>query len=246
LRSKLSLVLVLATLLAACGSGTTIGPEEPATVAELDAAVTTASQALLANDRIAIIAGYYTTEDAESLFRYDWVDYEPDGDLLAVYKYLDHDRTEALTRSAGSWMTALVSADDTHPWQLHSTASLPAIPALERLQAMATQATPEESGVTAAKQTASDGSALWTLTTPAADGTGTITSEWIVDADGFVVYHGVAAGQDPGDGATIIVYEYGITGTDADPVVVPAEGTPLVLDELGIPDTVRDLEDSEE
>lgn len=245
-RSKMAVALALIALLSACSSGKTVNPEEPATVAELDAAVTTASQALLSNNGVAIIAGYFASDDPDSLFRYDWIDYRQDGALLAVYKYLDRDHTEALSWSAGNWMSAATSVEETHPWQSESLGQVAeVIPEIARLQAMTTQQTPDEGGATATKQTASDGSALWGVTVPTADGAGSTTREWIINSDGIVQFHRVT-GDDLGDGATIIVVEYAVAGSDAAPIFVPVAGTPLVLDNIGIPDAVRDLETAEQ
>ena len=44
-------------------------------------------------------------------------------------------------------------------------------------------------------------------------------------------------------GVGAIVMEYGVEDEDRDPVVIPDLGTKLRLDDLGIPEALRDLEE---
>ncbi len=247
MKLRLSIGLALVVLVTACSSGTTVNPEEPATIGDLDAAVQTASRALLARDAIPIVAAYFGVDDTEKIIRYDWVDYRTAGDVLAVFNFLDRSHIEGISHSGGRWMTALISAEETHPWQADSLGTpAEAIPAISRLEAMTTQQTADQSGAVATRQTASDGSTRWALTTPRDDGTGSLTQEWIVNPNGLVQFYRVSSDAGLGDGAGAIVFEYGVADAEPDPIIVPVEGTPLVLDELGIPQALRDVETLEE
>jgi hypothetical protein len=244
---RLSIVLTLAVLVTSCSSGVTVNPEEPTTVAELDAAVQASSQALLAGAAVPIVAAYFDITDTEKIIRYDWVDYRTNGDLLAVYNYLERTYVEGLSRSGGSWMTALISDDETHPWQPDSLGTpAEAIPDIGRLEAMMTQSTADGTGVTAVRQTASDGSSRWAVTTPLESGTGSLTREWIINKDGLVQFYRISGDTGLVDGAGSVVFEYGVSNAEPTALIVPAAGTALVLDDLGIPQALRDLENPDQ
>ena len=92
MRLRITLLVCLALLLAACGSNEpTAGPPEPVTIAELDAKVQGSASALLQREAIPIAVIYFGFEDREQIVRYDWIEYRPGGDLLAVTNFLNGD-----------------------------------------------------------------------------------------------------------------------------------------------------------
>ena len=237
----LALALILTVGIAGCGNDITVGDVEPVTVTELDTAVQGAASAVLARAVIAVI--YFDAADPLRVLRYDWIDYRNTGQALAVYQHLDSDYTEGLILDAGSWITALDSPSDSQPWQVDSVTGLAMerLPALDQLTRMATTGRLDDVPETATRQTASDGSQLWTLQTADAD----LVYEWIISPSGLLNFYRVFSSAGLESGAGTVIYEYGVSDADPDAIVVPAAGTPLLLDDLEIPPALRNLEEPE-
>ncbi len=247
---RIGLVIGLSLLLVACGtSEPTAGPEEPTTIAELDAQVRLSAQALLDKNSIPIAVIYFGFEDREEVVRYEWIDYRPAGDILAVTQSLSQEGTMALARSGGVWRSAMDTPQGVAPWDEDQTLGDSPVAVITQLEAMTTQTTPDsppgEPGLTheATRQLASDGSELWTLLVPHTDGP-VETQQWIINPDGVLQFYRLYM-DTPFLGADIgtMVVEYGVEDEDPDPVVIPDLGTRLRIDELGIPEPLRDLEE---
>lgn len=253
MQSRLVAVFAIVLLLAGCGGSSqpTAGPEEPATVAELDAAVQAAAQALLGSESLPIAVVYFDFTDREKIVRYEWIDYRRGGAVLAIDNELDASGAAALSRSDGAWRTASATADLAEPWRASPDLGEPlnAIGSLALLDEMLDQTTPVATAHDAdidhevVRQGASDNSELWTLTIPYSDGLVT-TRQWIINPDGVLQFHRIFTDAAPFAGNVgTIIFEYGVDDSDAGPIIVPELGTPLQLDELGIPETLRDLEE---
>jgi len=245
LRLRVAVALLLGLSAAACSPNeVTIGPEEPVETAHVDAAVSNAAQELLERESIPIAVLYFDAENPEEVVRYDWIDYRPGGDVLAVYRYLDRDQTIALSLVDGVWMTALDSERDDSAWEVDTTLTQPedVVPAIGVLNGMSEQATLTAIPTEAIRQTASDGSELWTLNI----GDDAVVSEWIVSPGGLLQFYRVFDSAGHGDGVSTITHEYGIGDDEPGPVVAPIEGNPLQLDDLAIPTALRGLETAEE
>ena len=193
-------IAVLASLLSGCGSDApTTGPEEPRTVAELDAAVRAAAQKLLDRERVPIAVIYFGFDNPEQMVRYDWIDYRTDGRLLAVSKYLISESSFGLSLEGGRWAMALVSAEETHPWREEPTLDTveSVVPAVQQLIEMTTRTTPESSEADAAlmnevtRQGASDGSELWSLVMPQDEDSTFATAQWLINPDGVLNFYRV-------------------------------------------------------
>ncbi len=251
-RLLLPVVLAIALFSAGCGSSQPeVAPEVPATLEELDAAVTAAAGSLLARESIPIAVVYFGFDDREEIVRYEWIDYRPGGDLLSVDKYLDRDLAIGLSRVANEWSLAKVAADETFAWRPEPVVGTPAeaVAAIGLLEEMSLQETSEFSEFddtlrqTATRQSADDGSELWTLTVPL-DAEAVTTRQWIVNPDGVLQFYRVYTDRiifTPDIGT--IIYEYGVADDDPEDVYRPTLGDPLRLDDMGIPPALRDLEE---
>jgi len=248
-----TLVIALAALsLAACSSDeVTVGPEEPGTVAEMDAAIRSAASALLSQESAPMTVVYFGFDEDKEVLRYDWVDYRPGGDILVITKHLSEDETRGYSRIDGVWSMASVTSEDSLVW----TTDVPEItgeetqPGIGKLLAMVGQDSTtsdvfdtEASVVT--QQGASDGSVLWTLVSPYRSGETMATQQWIISPNGvlqFYIFYTENAATEYGT----IIYEFGAGHQTTDPVTAPELGMPLRLDEFEIPDALRDLENRE-
>ena len=251
MRIRICLAIALALLVGACGSNEpTAGPVEPVTIAELDATVQATSQTLLQRSALPIAVVYFDFADREQLVRYDWIDYRPGGDLLAVTNFLNEQGAIGLARTGGEWQMAVESPDGSTPWEPRPelSGSPDVVSAIEQLEAMNTQQTPANPGsdqtlqYEATRQAASDGSELWTLITPIGDGV-VDTHQWIINGDGLLQFYRLYLESAPQAGAGAVVVEYGVEDEERDPVIIPDLGTPLSLDDLGIPEALRNLEE---
>lgn len=246
-------IAVLASLLSGCGSDApTAGPEEPGTVAELDAAVNAAAQKLLDRKRVPIAVIYFGFDEPEQMVRYDWIDYRTDGRVLAVSKYLITESSFALSLDGGRWAIAQVSTEETHPWREEPTLGTieNVVPAVQQLIEMSTRITPESSEADTAlmnevtRQRDSDGSELWTLVMPRDEDSTFATAQWLINPDGVLNFYRVYSDAVPlTSRAGTVVYEFGAKDEEPDPLIVPELGTPLRLDDLGIPIALRNLEE---
>ena len=239
------MLVCAALLLAACGSAeSTAGPVEPVTIAELDTKVQASSSGLLQRELIPIAVIYFGFEDREQIVRYDWIEYRPGGDLLAVTNFLNGEGAIGLARTGGVWRMAVESPQESTPWRAEPALGDPdVVAAIEQLEAMTAQETPIGSESEATRQAASDGSELWTLLMPRTDGL-VDTRQWIVNGNGLLQFYRVFSEEPLLDGVVgAIVMEYGVEDEDRDPVVIPDLGTKLRLDDLGIPEALRDLEE---
>ncbi len=253
IRLSLLLIALLSIMLGGCGSDApAAGPEEPSTVAELDAAVHAAAQKLLDRERVAIAVIYFGFDDPEQMVRYDWIDYRPDDAVLAVYKYLDADTSIGLSLSEGRWAIAQVSDEQTHPWREEPTLGPPVdvVPAVLQLIEMTERTTPESSETDAAlinevtRQGASDGSELWTLVMPRDESSTFASAQWLINPDGVLNFYRIYSDAVPLTASSgAIVYEFGAKDEEPDPLIVPALDTPLRLDDLGLPIALRNLEE---
>lgn len=251
MRIRILIAVALALLVGACGSSEpTAGPVEPVTIAELDAKVQATSQALLQRSALPIAVVHFDFIDREQVVRYDWIDYRPRGDLLAVTNFLGEGGAVGLARSGGEWRMAVDSPDESSPWESRPELSGPpdVVSAIEQLEAMTTQQTPASSGsddaqlYEATRQAASDGSELWTLITPIGDGV-VDTHQWIINGDGLLQFYRLYLESAPQAGVGTVVVEYGVEDEERDPVIIPDLGTPLDLGGLGIPEALRNLEE---
>ncbi|MDJ0952747.1 MAG: hypothetical protein QNJ81_03610 [Acidimicrobiia bacterium] len=251
-RLLLPVVLAVALLSAGCGSDQPeVAPAVPTTLEELDAAVTGAAGSLLARESIPIAVVYFGFDDREEIVRYEWIDYRPGGDLLFVDKYLNRDLAIGLSRVANEWSRAQVAADETFGWRAEPVVgtAAEAVAAIGLLEEMSVQETAEFSEFdetrrqTATRQSADDGSELWTLTAPL-DAEAITTRQWIINPDGILQFYRVYTDRiifTPDVGT--IIYEYGVADDEPEEVYRPTLGDPLRLDDMGIPEALRDLEE---
>jgi hypothetical protein len=76
MRHLIITVALLGGLVAGCSSSEPqVPPADSTTVAELDAAVRAASQALLDRPSVSMAVIYFGREDREEINRYEWIDY---------------------------------------------------------------------------------------------------------------------------------------------------------------------------
>jgi hypothetical protein len=255
MRLRIFMLVGLALTLVGCADSepTEIAPPELTTVADLDAAVRTAAAALLEQEIIPVAVVAFAWDDPERITRYEWIDYRPAGEVLAVNRDLEDQTTTAVSRANEMWTEARISAADTYPWQSESSlTTIPeTVPTIGDLIAMTTQETPEfterDPAVRhqATVQRASDGSELWTLVIPDAASAVVATRQWILNPGGLLQFHRISANDrsfSPEE--QTVIYEYGIEEEDDElaPIIVPELGTDLVLDELGLPNSLRDIE----
>jgi len=255
MRFRITMFVGLVLLMAGCADAepTEIAPVEPTTIAELDAAVSLAAEGLLEQGTIPIAVVAFAWDDPERITRYEWIDYRPAGEVIAVSRNIDDETTAAVSRANEKWMGARISMGDTYPWRAESlSTTIPeTVGAVGDLIAMTTQETPDfterDPAVEheATVQRASDGSELWTLVIPNAAGATVATRQWIINPGGLLQFHRISADdQSFSPEERTVVYEYGIEEEDDDPapIIVPELGTELSLDNLGLPNSLRDIE----
>ncbi len=253
MRRILITIALTSSLLAACGGNEpTAGPEEEATIAELEEAVGGAAMALLENESVPIAVIYFGYDDREQIVRYDWIDYRSNGDVLAIYNYLVSVDTIGLSRSQSQWSMARISAEETSPWEAEPTLGTvrETLPTIGQLIVMTEAATAEFNPTNPSlanqvtRQGASDGSELWSLVVPRDAETTLVTAQWIISPDGLLQFHRLFSEATPlSSRAGTIIYEYGIDDKGPDPIIVPQQGTSLVLNDLGIPQALLDIEE---
>ena len=250
MQHRIIMLVGLILLLAACSTGAPAAePGEPVTIAELDAKVQLSATALLERESIPIVVIYLSSEDQNEIVRYEWIDYRQGGDILAVTKPLNEEGASAVARSEGEWRSAADTPQGASLWEADPSLGENPVAVIAELEAMTTQATPigseDNPGTTyeALRQVASDESELWTLLISRTDGPNE-AQQWIVNPDGLLQFYRLSS--DPprfGEGIGTIVVEYGVTEEDPEPVAIPELGTPLLLDELGIAEPLRVLEE---
>ena len=245
MRFRICIAIAVAMLLGACGpSEPTTGPVEPVAIAELDTAVRDSAQILLDRGSIPIAVIYFGFTNRDDVIRYEWIDYRPDGDVLAVAKDLGGGGATGLARSAGEWRVAVESSEGSVEWRSEPAlaANPDVVPIVSQLEAMATQVTPASPPLEATRQEASDGSALWTLRSPDEEAP-VGTHEWIINPDGVLQFYRLFFNEPVlGEDIGTVVVEYGVADEEIEPVIIPELGTPLQLDGLGIPEPLRELE----
>lgn len=255
MRLRIIMIVGLALTVVGCADSepTEIAPPEPTTIAELDAAVSVAAEGLLQQEIIPIAVVAFAWDDPERITRYEWIDYRPAGAVLAVSRDIDDETTAAVSRANEKWMGARIAADDTYPWRAESslTTIRETVAAVGDLIAMTTQETSEfterDPAVKheATVQRASDGSELWTLVIPNAAGETVATRQWIINPGGLLQFHRTSTDdQTFSPEEPTVIYEYGIEEEEEElaPIIVPELGTDLRLDDLGLPNSLRDIE----
>ncbi len=249
--AALSFVLVVTTACSASGEPeVTVGPQESSTVAELDAGVAPAAQALLEAPGLRITAVYFGFADPEQATRFDWLEYRAEGNFFAVYSELDPRRVEAFIQVGEELYTATITAQADEPWSALGLQPKPPTEFLDLLAlltaiaeqpSMLVDGEPAESEVT--RQQDGDGNVLWTLrekgSNPDVIG---LAAQWLINGDGVLQFYRVGSDVEPIAGSSGIVYEFGIAD-DLDPLEPPALGTPLDLEERGIPSELIELDD---
>lgn len=239
----LALGLVIAVLtVSACSEAdepaATVGPEETATVTELDGAVRAAAATLLDAPGLRVATVFFDFADPEEVVRFDWLEYQSGSDYLVVTNQITPRDSEATLVVAGQ----AFSASSTSTWAAlgpPETAPNEGIEVLALLVAMTQQTmlpesdTQQEPRVT--RQRDSDGNTLWTLIIPGAEPEViALGYQWVVAADGALKLYRIGSETDPISGASGIVYEFGVAD-DLERREPPQLNTPLDLGALDIP-----------
>lgn len=251
---RLGAALFLSALvLATCGGDdsapSTTGAPAVVTVVELDTAVGAAAQALLESPFLEATVAYFDFEDPDYVYRFHWMDARPNGDQVVVDKDIDSNTTIAYAQVAGARYTASSTAGDDEPWTAFGPALDPTEGALPlhvvtqmadgATLVMAADSVPDDATIT--RQAGADGSTVWRLTTPSASTFR--AAEWIIDRDGLLWFYRVESDQAPiADAARAIIIGFAIPDNAA-PISPPRLGTPLDLEDYGVP---PDLWDSAE
>ena len=232
--------LVLVPLLGACGdtgATTTPGAPVPATLDELDAALRPAAQTLLDADGVEITV-HRLNEDGV-LAAVDWLDWRGDADFALFLSRMDA-RGDVLGQALVTVDGAFYTAVDTGGfWEQIDRPVDPRMPASIDLRATADGATVREllqRGVDAEVTRKAEGDGeRWTLIDPQFH----MTVEWAIDGAGALSSFAMFANE----GVLLTTYlEEVHTFTpldDPEPIVAPAVGAALKLDELGLPDHIQ-------
>ena len=226
----------------------TVGPEESATVAELDGAVRSAAAALLNAPGLRVATVYFDFADPEEVVRFDWLEYQSVTDYLVVTSRITPMDSEATMVVAGE----AFSAGSTASWAALGPPTVSpneSVEVLVLLAAMAEQTTQSESVTQqdqeVTRQQDSDGNTLWTLITPGTNPeTIALGSQWIVGADGALKLYRIGSETEPISGASGIVYEFGVAD-DLERREPPPLNTPLDLEALDIPVAIEGFNNQE-
>ncbi|MCP4968413.1 MAG: hypothetical protein GY926_24665 [bacterium] len=253
-RSRLAaLALLPALAMAACSGGdstATTGPPESMSLADLDATIRPAAQTLLDAPDVEATTIYFAFDDAERVYRYDWMAARNDGDHIIVSNDIDQDAIAAFVQSGADRYSASEIGDESQPWAIFS----PALEPPEGTLPLALVSQMADGSVLAlddgldqiavTRQEAQDGSMMWSLTSPAETGdTDVLTAEWIIDSDGTLWFYRTEADETPLAGyARTIVTRFSIPEEPA-PIGPPIEGTGLDLESLGVPDNLIALDE---
>lgn len=246
----LSLVIVLTA--AACSASdepeVTVGPLEAATIAELDAGVAPAAQALLDASELRITAVYFGVANPEQATRFDWLEYRAEGDFFLVYNQRDPRRIEAFIRVGQEMYSAVTTDQGDEPWSAMGTQSEPPVEffdLLAILNTMGDQPSTLVGGDTAAgritRQQDSDSNVLWTFRKDGSEANVIeLGAQWLINGDGVLQFYRVGSDVEPIAGSSGIVYEFGIAD-DLEPLEPPVLGAPLDLEARGIPSELIDM-----
>ncbi len=245
----LSLFIVASTACSASDeSDVTVGPQEPATVAELDAAVGPPAQVLLDARGVRITAVYFGIEDPEQAARFDWLEYRADGDYFLVFNERDPRDVVAYLRTGDEVYTAAIVDQTDTPWSVLSAAADPPddpIELLELVTVIAEQPSNaiggDAAGAAVSRQQDSEGNVLWTFRKDSADpNVIEFGAQWLINGDGVLRFYRVGSDVEPISGWSGIVYEFGVAD-DLEPLDPPVLGTPLDLEARGVPEVLIDV-----
>ena len=226
----------------------TVGPQESATIDELDAAVGPAAQVLLDAGGVRVTAVYFGVEDPEQAARFDWLEYRAEGDYFLVFNERDPRNVVAYLRTGEEVYTAAIVGETDLPWSaLDATAEPPDDPIelLGLLTAIAEQPSGtvrgDVSGAVVTRQRDSEGNVLWTYRKDGADpNVIEFGAQWLINGDGVLRFYRVGSDVEPIAGSSGIVYEFGL-GDDLAPLEPPVLGAPLDLEARGVPEVLIDV-----
>ena len=217
-------------------------------MAELDAAVGPAAQALLDAPELRITAVYFGIEDSEQATGFDWLEYRMEGDFLVVFNQREPRHVEAFIQIDGELYSATTTAQGGEPWsaagsQLGNPSELLGL--LEILTQNASQPSrligETGSGSQVTSQQDSEGNSLWTFRQNSSDpDVIELAAQWLLNRDGILHLYRVGSDVEPISGFGGIVYEFGLAD-DLERLERPALGTPLDLEDLGVPEGLIDL-----
>jgi hypothetical protein len=252
---RLAILAILAigmVATAACSGadepGVTVGPQEPATMAEVDAAVAAAAQVLLDANGIRITAVYFGVEEPEQAARFDWLEYRSDGDFFLVQNQREPRLVEAFIQVDGELFTATTTGESDEPWsalgaqpdrleELLDLLTLLATIAEQPSQLVAQGAGPSQ----VSRQQDSEGNVLWTYRVDSSDGDIIeFAAQWLINGDGVLQFYRVGSEAEPISGSSGIVYEFGVAD-DLEPLDPPVLGSQLDLEERGVPGELIDV-----
>lgn len=245
-----ALALVIVTT-AACSATdepeVTVGPQESATVAELDAAVAPAAQTLLDAQGLRITAVYFGIEDPEQAARFDWLEYRTAGDFFFVRNEREPRRIEAFIQVGEELYTATTADQGDEPWSAVGPQPVPPaefLDLLTDLTAMAVQPSTLIDGAgdgEVTRQQDSEGNVLWTFRKDGSDpGVIELAAQWLINDAGALRFYRMGSDVEPIAGSSGIVYEFGIAN-NLDPLEPPTLGAPLDLEERGVPSELIDV-----
>ena len=225
----------------------TVGPHEMATVAELDAAVAPAAQALLDAQGLVITAVYFGIEDPEQASRFDWLEYRAEGDFFVVYNQRDPRHVEAFIQVGTELYTATTADQQDEPWSALGPQPVPPAEFLDLLTILTTMAEQPSKVLDGAgdgevtRQQDSDGNVLWSFRRDGSDpDVIEWAAQWLINGDGVLQFYRVGSDVKPIDGSSGIVYEFGIAD-DLGPLEAPVLGTALDLEARGVPSEIIDI-----
>lgn len=249
---RLAVLALCVVITAACsGAGepdVTVGPQEPATIAELDAAVAPAAQVLLDAGGIRTTAVYFGVEQPEQAAGFEWLEYRTEGDFFYVQNQREPRLVEAFIQVDEELFTATTTGESDEPWSALGPQPdtveelLDLLTLLAAIAEQPSQLVDQGDGPSqVSRQQDSEGNVLWTYRRDSSAGDIIeFAAQWLINGDGVLQFYRVGSEVEPISGSSGIVYEFGVAD-DLEPLDPPVLGSPLDLEERGVPGELIDV-----